>query len=154
MTDSICGIDCSSCGFKDTCRGCVKTGGSPYNGGCVVAGCCKDRGYGSCGECTDKNCALKAQLIKEFNSLGIEEMPQVTELNMLRGSYINLEYTFPSGQTAKLLDDNKIYLGNQLCREKDSGCYGIAADENLLLVCRYGEGGSDAEIIVYKKRKP
>lgn len=50
------------------------------------------------------------------------------------------------------MDDNKIYLGNQICKKNSSRCYGLTADENYLLVCEYGDGGSDAEIVVYKKR--
>lgn len=29
----------------------------------------------------------------------------------------------------------------------------VNADENYLLVCEYGDGGVDAEIVVYKRRK-
>ncbi|HOD93933.1 MAG TPA: hypothetical protein PL054_08675 [Clostridia bacterium] len=38
-------------------------------------------------------------------------MGKVTRLNTLKGSFVNLEYTLPSGQAVKLLDDNKIYIG-------------------------------------------
>ncbi len=79
-------------------------------------------------------------------------MEEVVGLNTLPGSYINLEYRLSPGQTAKLLDDSQVYLGNQLCKKGSDRCYGLAADENYLLVCEYGEGGSDPEIIVYKKR--
>ena len=64
----------------------------------------------------------------------------------------NLEYTLPSGQNVKLLDDDTIYLGNQICKTGSGRCYGLAADERCLLVCEYGDGGSDAEIVVYKRR--
>ena len=80
-------------------------------------------------------------------------MEKVTRLNALIGSYINVEYALPSGQTVKLLNDGKVYLGNQICKKGSDRCYGLAADENHLLVCEYGENGSDAEIILYKKRK-
>ena len=80
-------------------------------------------------------------------------MPEVTDLNALAGSYINLVYTLPSGQAVKLLEDEKIYLGNQLEKAGSSRCYGLAADESFLLVCEYGANGSDPEIILYKKRK-
>ena len=79
-------------------------------------------------------------------------MEEVTDLNALLGSYINLEYTLPNGQAIKLWKDEKIYLGNQLCKKNSNRCYGLAADENYLLVCESGYDGSDAEIIVYKKR--
>ena len=77
-------------------------------------------------------------------------MGPVTGLNALPGVYINLEYTLPSGQTAKLLRDDKVYLANQLCIPGESRCYGIAADEEHLVVCRYGEGGADPELVLYK----
>lgn len=99
------------------------------------------------------NCRLKQELIAEFNALGIEDMAEVTDLNLLCGSYINLEYTLPGGQTARLWDDNRIYFGNQLCKKDSDRCYGLTADENYLLVCEYGDAGADPEIVVYKRRK-
>lgn len=95
---------------------------------------------------------MKEQLIAEFNALGIEDMGEVTELNELPGAYINLQYTLPSGQMIKLWDDDKTYLGNQICKKGSDRCYGLTADEHYLLVCEYGENGSDAEIVVYKRR--
>ena len=45
-------------------------------------------------------------------------------------------------------------MGNQLCKKDGSGrCYGLTADENYLLVCEYGENGSDPEIVVYRRRR-
>ena len=78
----------------------------------------------------------------------------VTDLNALPGSYINLEYTLPGGQKVKFWEDGRVYLGNQL--EKQDGscrCYGLTADENWLLVCEYGDNGSDPELVVYKRRE-
>ncbi len=77
----------------------------------------------------------------------------ISYLNALSGDYINLEYTLPSGQRTKLLDDSKVYLGNQMCKKGSDRCYGLAADRNFLLICEYGEQGADAEIVVFKKRK-
>ncbi len=111
------------------------------------------QGHGHCGDCSGGDCELKEALIAEFNALGIEDIAKVTDLNALKGSYINLEYTLPSGQAAKLLDDEKIYLGNQICKQDSGRCYGLAADEDHLLVCEYGDGGADAEIILFRKRK-
>ena len=56
---------------------------------------------------------FKNQLIEEFNQLQIPGLPVVESLNVLSGSFINLEYTLPNGQTIKFLDDNSTYLGNQ-----------------------------------------
>lgn len=153
MIDSICGLDCTGCSLKDTCGGCAKTNGQPFGGECVVAACCQSKGYGCCADCSDTPCRLKKQLISEFNALGIKDMAEVTDLNQLKGSFINLTYALPNEQTVKLLSDEKIYLGNQICKKGNDRCYGLAADEDYLLVCEYGDGGSDAEIIVYKKRQ-
>lgn len=153
MSHTKCGADCSKCGLKDTCGGCMETNGHPFQSDCVVAMCCQNKGYASCSTCGDTPCKLKEQVMAEFNALGIEDMPEVNTLYELKGSFINLEYTFPSGQAVKMWDDNKIYLGCQICKKASDRCYGITADENYLLVCEYGEGGSDAEIIVYQKRK-
>ena len=40
---------------------------------------------------------FKQQLIAEFNALHIEGMPEVKELNVLVGGYVNLEYSLPNG---------------------------------------------------------
>ena len=96
---------------------------------------------------------FQQQLMAEFNALGIDGMPEVTGLNVLTGSYINLEYTLPSGEKVKLLNDNATYLGNQLpCLYGGSRCFGLAANMQFLLVCTYGPLGEEPELVVYKKR--
>lgn len=96
---------------------------------------------------------FQQQLIAEFNALGIDGMPEVTGLNVLTGSYINLEYTLPSGEKVKLLNDNATYLGNQLpCLYGGSRCFGLAANMQFLLVCTYGPFGEEPELIMYKRR--
>lgn len=150
--ESLCGIDCNKCELKDTCSGCVATNGRPFGGECIIAKCCLNKGYECSEKCSDTPCILKEQLISEFNALGIEDMDKITDLNALKGSFVNLEYTLPGGQNIKLWDDERIYLGNQICKKNSERCYGLTADENYLLVCEYGDGGSDAEIVVYKKR--
>lgn len=142
---TICGIDCSECGFKGNCKGCTETNGRPFGGDCIVADC-----YQSGGE----NCftAYKKRLIDEFNALGISDMPTITTLCQLSGAYVNLEYTLPNGVKMKLLDDTKIYLGYQVEKANSDRCYGLVADNNYLLVCEYGCNGADPKIIVYKKR--
>ena len=96
---------------------------------------------------------FKHQLIKEFNDLHIEGMPEVKTLSFLVGGYINLEYTLPNGEKVKLLDDNATYLGNQLeCEFEGGRCFGIAANMDFLLVCTYEENGANPELVIYKKR--
>ena len=99
----------------------------------------------------EKLLSIKSTLIQEFNALGIEGL-NLTDLNLLNGSYINLEYTLPNGQKVKLLEDDKMYLGNEIEVEGKERCYGVAADEKYLLVCEYGCNGADPEIVVYKRR--
>lgn len=150
---ALCGLDCSECGLRDECGGCVETKGRPFGGSCMIAVCCETKGCENCGRSFEAPCKLKTQLIQEFNALGIEDMKEVTDLHALHGAYVNLQYTLPGGQKIKFWDDDRIYLGNQICKKNSDRCYGLTADENYLLVCEYGENGSDAEIIVYKKRR-
>lgn len=151
MLHSICGADCTHCGQKGASSGCLETNGHPFGRECVIAACCRDRGQEQCGLCGG-SCQLKAPLIARFNALGIHDMAEVTDLAALQGSYINLTYTLPNGQTVKLLDENKVYLGSQVPKKGSGRCYGLAADENYLLVCEYGENGSEPEIIVFRRK--
>lgn len=153
MSRTICGADCSICMFKDKCAGCIETNGRPYKKDCIVAVCCHKSGYKYCSECMDCDCSLKQQVITEINALGIKDMPNIECLNELKGSVVNLSYTFPGGQSAKIWDDDKIYLGYQINKLNSDRFYGVTADENYLLVCEYNQDGSDAEIVVYKKRR-
>ena len=67
-----------------------------------------------------------------------------------------MEYPLPNREYVKLLNDNEAYLGNQVeCLFNDEEMkkyFGILANMNFLLVCEYGESGSNPEIILYKKR--
>ena len=151
---TICGLDCSECGgMEQGCGGCTQTQGRPFGGSCMLAVCCDEKGCENCGRSFEAPCRLKEELIAEFNALGIEDMEEVKSLNALSGAYINLAYKLPGGQEIRFWDDSRVYLGNQLCKKGSDRCYGLTADENYLLVCEYGEGGSDAEIVVYKRRK-
>ena len=94
---------------------------------------------------------MKKTLLEKFKELGFEEFQELTGLNELRGDFINLECRLPNGSTAKLLDDQKRYYGAEVCKKGSDRCYGLAADEGQLLVYEYGEGGSDAELVLWKK---
>ena len=143
--ETLCGADCGACALRESCGGCATTGGRPFGGACVCAECYKTGGEEAFHACCE-------QLLREFNALGIADMPPVTQLCQLNGAYVNLEYPLANGQRVKLLDDSRVYLGWQLEREGSDRCYGLVADEEYLLVCEYGCGGSDPQIIVYKKR--
>ena len=96
---------------------------------------------------------FKKQLIDEINELKIEGMPKLEKLNALVGRYVNIAYSLPSGKSVKFLDDQTTYLGNQLESEKEPGkCYGILANMDFIMVCAYGEEGSNSELLLYKKR--
>ena len=97
--------------------------------------------------------SFKQQLIEEINALQIDGMPKVEKLNALVGSYVNLAYPLPGGQTAKFLDDGTTYLGAQL--ESPYGgarCFGVLACMEFILICTYAQNGADPELVLYKKR--
>ena len=96
---------------------------------------------------------FKKQLIEEFNVLLKNEgLPRVENLNVLSGSFINLEYRLPNGNVVKFLDDKASYLGSQLEIDGSDRCIGIAANMEFLLICSYEENGQNPELVVYKKR--
>lgn len=97
--------------------------------------------------------SFKKNLINEFNDLDVEGLPKVENLNVLSGSFVNLEYTLPNGTVVKFLDDSATYLGNQLpCEFGGNRCFGIVANTSFLLVCTYEEDGNNPELVVYKRR--
>lgn len=147
---AVCGLDCAECELRDSCEGCGVLGKN-----CMIATCCRSKGQERCEDFfkPDGKCGLKEQLLSEIRALGIADMEDVTTLYALKGSFVNLEYMLPGGQKAKFWEDDKIYLGNQVGKKGSDRCYGITADETYLLICEYGENGSDPEIVVFKRRK-
>lgn len=141
---SFCGMfGCSQCEAKEKCGGCRATGGHPFGGQCIAAETVKSGGKGAYDQ-------LQKELATAFNALGIPGL-EVEGLNLLSGSYVNLAYPLPGGQTAQFLKDQDIYLGNQIEVPEQERCYGVVTDGTFLLVSSYGEGGSDPEIVCYKK---
>lgn len=146
MQQSICGANCSACMMKEKCSGCAETAGCPFGKQCFIAAYIKTGGI-------EQFQIFKQQLMEECNALRIPGMPEVTELYALAGSFVNLEYTLPNGKAVQYLDDNSIYLGNQLvCEFDEETCYGIVCGMDFLLACTYGENGSNPELVLYKKR--
>lgn len=139
--DSSC---CSECGRLSDCGGCEKTDGRPFGGECVAAKCVKAGGKAAFEE-------LKNQLIDEINALKIDGL-SVDSLNLLNGFYVNLEYPLANGTKAKFLEDNKVYLGNQIERSGCERCYGVVADETMIIVCEYGCMGENPVLLRYIKR--
>jgi len=146
MNNSICGANCSECMMKNTCEGCAETKGCPFGKQCFIANYIAVGGK-------ENYLEFKQKLVAEFNGLNLPGMPRVKDLYALNGSFVNLEYALPNGQMVKFLDDNSIYLGNQLeCELGDGRCYGIVAGMDFLLVCTYGENGAEPELVLYKRR--
>ena len=83
-------------------------------------------------------------------------MPYIQELYPLNGTLINLEYKLPNGNKVKYLNDNEIYLGNQLeCLYNDSKIkkyFGIVINMSFIIISEYEENGTNPELILYKKR--
>lgn len=102
----------------------------------------------------DKFEEFKKQLIDELNTImGIEGLPKIEQLNVLSGSFVNLEYRLPNGEIVKFLDDKASYLGSQLeCEFGGDRCFGIVANMDFLLVCTYEKDGENPELVMYKKR--
>ena len=92
---------------------------------------------------------IKQLLIDEINALNISGMPKIDNIFVLQGSFINMEFHL-NGNVFKLLDDNATYWGTQV-EKGDGRCLGIACDEHYILVCEYGKGGTDAEIVMLKR---
>ncbi len=94
---------------------------------------------------------MKEKLLAEIRKLGIEEFETMQMLNLLDGSYLNLEVALPSGQKVKVLDDHKKYYANQTDISGSDKCYGVAADENFIAVYKYGCDGKDAELVLFRR---
>ena len=149
--NSICGANCDNCeyGKNSNCKGCRKTQGCPFGKQCFIAK------YILTGGIENYN-IFKKQLIDEINSIDIPGMPKIDDLNPLNGSFVNLEYTLPNKDKIQFLDDNDIYLGNQVESEFNNGeiirCFGILANMDFILICEYGPNGDNPELVIYKKR--
>ena len=71
---------------------------------------------------------MQEKILKEIKNLGIKEFDNFNSLNLMDGSYLNLEVELPSGKFAKLLDDN-----------------------NFIVVYTYGCNGKDAQLVQLKR---
>ena len=145
--ETFCGACCDNCGNKENCKGCVATGGSPFGGRCIAAEYIKAHGRESYAE-------FKQELLCKVNTLlSRNGIPEATALYELPGFYVNLAYPLPSGETVKFLNDKNIYLGAQIEGAGNGRCYGVVADESFVLVCSYGDGGKEPELLLYKSNK-
>ena len=87
----------------------------------------------------------------EINELKIEGLT-VNDLYLFNGRYVNLEYPLENGTGVKFLNDEDIYLGNQIEKEHSERCYGVVSNEHFILVAEYGCNGADPDIVLYKRR--
>ena len=123
---SLCGADCANCQWNSTCPGCSDEK-------CFIARYIKKDGKEAYEE-------FKQDLINEFNALDIPGMPKIDELYALVGNFVNLEYPLHSGQKVKFLDNNSMYLGNQVeCELRKGRCYGMIS-------CSYVNTAKTAQI--------
>ena len=149
--ESICGANCSDCGYgkNNNCNGCRKSKGCPFGKQCFIAKYILTGGK-------ENYEIFKSQLIDELNELNIPGMPKIKELFPLNGAFVNLKYPLSNGSTVKFLNNDDIYLGNQVECEFNDGelirCFGLVANMDFLLVSEYGANGENPEIILYKKR--
>ena len=144
--DTICGANCDACSFKSGCAGCEATCGHPFGGPCVAAEYIKLGGK-------EAYAAFKRKLLEEINTLlQANGIPQAAALYELPGAFVNLPYPLPSGESVKLLNDTAVYLGAQIEAPDADICFGVVADTTFILLCSYGESGTNPELLVYKKR--
>ena len=147
--NGLCGANCKECELlkNKKCIGCLNSKGCPFGEKCFIANYIEIGGK----ECFE---TFKKRLINEFNELKIDGMKKIDDLYPLNGSFINLDYTLPNGKKVKFLDDNKVYLGNQVgCEISEiERCFGLVANMDFLLVCEYDSDGNNSEILIYKKR--
>ena len=63
---SRCGIDCSSCKYKEIlgCKGCANLD-RPFWGECEVKNCCEDRGFETCGQCHKCPCDVLTEMASD-----------------------------------------------------------------------------------------
>ena len=147
----ICGVDCNNCGYgkNNNCKGCASTKGCPFGKQCFIAKYILTGGK-------ENYEIFKKNLVNEINELNIPGMPKIDDLAPLNGAFVNLSYPMPNGTNVKFLDDNDIYLGNQVESEFNDGeilrCYGILANMDFILISEYGKNGENPELIMYKKR--
>lgn len=93
-----------------------------------------------------KENTMKEKIVEILKGLDIAELNTIEELCELPGAYVNMESELPNGRVGKVLDDEKIYLCCQVPID-DETCYGVAADEERIVIYRYKNDDSESKII-------
>jgi len=141
---SICKkYNCKECPSFAECGGCENCNAQPFNSKeqCICARLINEKGF-------DGYQATFKHIIDSINALGIDGL-HVDDMNVLPGSFLNLEYPLPSGGSVKYLNDDKTYFANQIETSSDR-CFGVVSDGTFLLVATYGSEGKDPKLILYK----
>ncbi len=144
--EGYCGANCSECELykNKKCLSCKETNGCPFGKKCWIANYIDIGGK-------EKYNELKDVLIKEINNLNISGL-KIDELYPLHGNILNLEYILPNGNKIKFLDDEEIYLGNQIKIEELNMYLGVVASTSFILISSYEENGTNPELLLYNKR--
>ena len=142
---SICRkYNCEECpSFKD-CGGCENCNAMPFGAKeqCICASLIAEKGFQGYQEAFQ-------HIVDSINGLSIQGL-HIDDMNVLPGSYVNLEYPLPCGGTVKFLKDDRTYFANQI-ETGGERCYGVVSDGSFLLVATYGCKGKDPELVIYKK---
>lgn len=143
---SLCGVECQNCPTKEECRGCSATCGSPFGGRCIAAEYIKTGGK-------QAYQLFKKMLLCEVNeALDSLALPRAKKLEEIRGSFLNLSYPLPNGESVRFLKDDQIYLATQIELSDRGVCYGVVADMGFLLIAGYSVDGSLPELVLYRRR--
>ena len=141
---SICkNFNCEECPSYKDCGGCENCNAMPFGAKeqCICARMIASNGFH-----WFKNAFQ--HVIDSINALSIQGL-HVDDMNILPGSYLNLEYPLSSGGAVKFLNDDRTYFANQIETDGDR-CYGVVSDGSFLLVASYGPEGKDPELLVYQ----
>ena len=142
---TICGqgyfIECPK--YKHSCEGCQETKGRPYGGNCVAANLIIKGGM----ELFNSKKKEYVDLINSFQIKGL----RIEDLNLLNGDYINLEYDLDNGSSFRLLNFRDVYFANQVEIKNSDLCYGVAINEDIVVISKYGTNGINPQLILYKK---
>ena len=120
------------------------------DGGPPLWGALRGRGAGQA-EGPQALARERAALLEEINALGLEGL-HAEELYLLNGFRINLEYELADGRREKLLEDDAVYWGTQICQPGGQRYYGVASDGKHLLVSEYGPGGERPRLLLWRPR--
>ena len=93
-----------------------------------------------------KNEILQDKVIKKLEELEIPEFKDIKEMCELPGAYVNMESELPNGEKKKVLQDDAMYLCCQ-APINDLECYGVAANEERIVIYRYKNDDSESKII-------